>query len=148
MSCKCGSRQEADRWHSAYCGEEKRRKEAEATAEHWKERFSKLEIKRASCCDEYEQAAALHSDLNRRAAEALGKPIEGECSTWSDIPESITELKAELDEMTMQRDEFCDRWEEVVKLLGMHLDVFPTDVFDVILELREYARQVPKPEVK
>lgn len=35
----------------------------------------------------------LHADLNRRAAKALGKPFEGEGSSWHDIPECIVALK-------------------------------------------------------
>lgn len=38
----------------------------------------------------------LHRSINRRAAEALGKPQEGERSSWHDIPEEITALRAAL----------------------------------------------------
>jgi hypothetical protein len=41
--------------------------------------------------------ANLHADLNRRAAQALGKPECGNGSTWHDIPEWITRLRAERD---------------------------------------------------
>ncbi len=37
----------------------------------------------------------LHADLNLRAAEALGKPSEGEGSSWHDIPERIEQLRRE-----------------------------------------------------
>lgn len=40
-----------------------------------------------------DQSRALHADLNRRAAAALGKPFEGPGSSWHDIPECITRLR-------------------------------------------------------
>lgn len=35
----------------------------------------------------------MHISLNRRAAKALGKPFEGENSSWHDIPEQIEALQ-------------------------------------------------------
>lgn len=43
-----------------------------------------------------DQSRALHADLNRRAATALGKPFEGPGSSWHDIPECITRLRERL----------------------------------------------------
>lgn len=43
-----------------------------------------------------EHSRELHASLNRRAAEALGKPPFGEGSSWHDIPEQITALRAAL----------------------------------------------------
>ena len=41
-----------------------------------------------------DRSRALHADLNRRAAAALGKPFEGPGSSWHDIPECIERLAA------------------------------------------------------
>jgi hypothetical protein len=46
------------------------------------------------------ESGNLHRDLNRRAAEALGKPFAGEGSSWHDIPDQIAHLKEGLREMT------------------------------------------------
>lgn len=37
----------------------------------------------------------MHADLNRRTAEALGKPSEGVGSSWHDIPECVRRLREE-----------------------------------------------------
>jgi hypothetical protein len=67
-----------------------------------KERDARME-------DEYERTVALHADLNRRAAAALGKPFAGKGSSWHDIPECITALRAKLkaaeDELARLRGE-------------------------------------------
>jgi len=36
-----------------------------------------------------EKAREMHAEINRRTAEALGKPHEGEGSSWHDIPEWV-----------------------------------------------------------
>ncbi len=60
----------------------------------------------AECCQEIrrlredilsERAASyIHIALNRRAAEALGKPVVGKGSSWHDIPEQIRALQHQL----------------------------------------------------
>lgn len=55
-------------------------------------RCAELETER----DEESASADLHADLNRRAAKALGKPTEGDGSSWHDIPEWIDRLRERL----------------------------------------------------
>lgn len=47
--------------------------------------------------DDEIRAGDLHRELNRRTAEALGKPFEGPNSSWHDIPEQVATLRAEHD---------------------------------------------------
>ena len=47
--------------------------------------------------DEETKAGDLHRDLNRRTAEALGKPSEGDNSSWHDIPDQVRDLKRKAD---------------------------------------------------
>ena len=52
-----------------------------------------------------EASRQLHADLNRRTAEALGKPHEGKGSSWHDIPECVAHLSAALNA--------CDKYSRI-----------------------------------
>ncbi len=80
-----------------------------------------LEATRAAletCHDELtgeEKSRDMHADLNRRAALALGKPFEGENSSWHDIPEQITALRAKLEKLREAVAAACAFGEQYVK---------------------------------
>lgn len=48
--------------------------------------------------EDAEASRELHVKINKRAADALGKPSEGERSSWHDIPEEITTLRARMED--------------------------------------------------
>jgi len=64
-----------------------------------------------------ERAAEMHSNLNRRAAKALGKPFEGPGSSWHDIPECIERVMVALREIAQQQVRPTDDREKVITLL-------------------------------
>lgn len=47
-------------------------------------------------------SADMHRELNRRVAEALGKPTEGEGSSWHDLPECVARIRQDLDGVTAE----------------------------------------------
>ena len=60
---------------------------------------------------EEEGRADLHADINRRVAAALGKPPQGEGSSWHDLPECVSALRARLAEIEKQRCRTCGKWD-------------------------------------
>lgn len=46
----------------------------------------------------------MFADIVRRSAQALGKPFEGEGSSWHDVPECIASLRARVGELERERD--------------------------------------------
>lgn len=50
------------------------------------------------------KAADLHSDLNRRIAEALENPSSGPGSSWHDLPEKVRDLFVRCRELEAERD--------------------------------------------
>lgn len=74
------------------------------------------EVERLKVEVESEQRSGdMHRELNRRVADALGKPRSGTGSSWHDLPEQVAALKAQLDALTREHAQLkaAQTWRDI-----------------------------------